>query len=71
VSVVADDKKRRHNPGPVPGMSDVEYRAQKLERKARMFDEMAEQDPLLAIEATEAALQARVAAMRLRRGGDR
>jgi hypothetical protein len=64
VIVVADEKRRR---GPADGMSDVEYRAQKLERKAQVFDDLAEQNPAVATEATEAALMSRVEAMRLRR----
>jgi hypothetical protein len=52
------------------GVSDVEYRARRLDRKAEIFDEIAASDPLLAIEATEAGLMARVAAERMRRRGE-
>jgi hypothetical protein len=52
------------------GVSDVEYLARRLDRKAEIFDEIAASDPLMLIEATEAALMARVAAERLRRRGE-
>jgi hypothetical protein len=51
-------------------MSEAEYQAMRLETKARYFEEAAEDNPALAGEAAEAALQARVQAERLRRRGE-
>lgn len=58
----------RRRQGYREGLSGAEYQASRLESKARFFDELAEDDPATAANATEAALMARVQAARLRRG---